>query len=161
MYIGATSSRAYGQGLQLHGPSIPSIVDYTTGDGFVQAVGVKSRYVSAYRGSDQYGFETTLEGAIQWRRRNNVFFIEDLDLNGIELGWRNFVQPRWLVQSGFKHETVLPSSETRQGRLVNFPHRGSHVFGFIEFKQAIYDEWNTATYMSGARTGTENTSRKQ
>lgn len=138
---GLTSSLAYGQALQFHRTSIPGIVDYTTGDGFVQALGVKSRYVSAYRGSDDYGFELALEGAIQWRRRSNVFFIENLDLNGIELGWRRLVQPRWFVQSGFKHETVLPSSKTRQGGLDEFPHRGSHVFGFFEFRRSFDDQW--------------------
>jgi hypothetical protein len=140
-HVGVFSTFAYGKELQLQNPSIPSLFDYTTGDGLVQALGVKFKYVNAYRGSDQYGLEATLDGAIQWRSRSNLFFIENFNLNGIELGWRNYVQPKWLMQSGFRHETVLPSSKTKQGGLNEFPHRGSHVFGFFEFRQAIDDKW--------------------
>lgn len=140
-HFGVFSTFAYGKELQLQNPSIPSLFDYTTGDGLVQALGVKFKYVNAYRGSDQYGLEATLDGAIQWRSRSNLFFIENFNLNGIELGWRNYVQPKWLMQSGFRHETVLPSSKTKQGGLNEFPHRGSHVFGFFEFRQAIDDKW--------------------
>jgi hypothetical protein len=140
-HFGVFSNFAYGKELQLQNPFIPSLFDYTTGDGLVQALGVKFKYVNAYRGSDQYGLEATLDGAIQWRSRSNLFFIENFNLNGIELGWRNYVKPKWLMQSGFRHETVLPSSKTKQGGLNEFPHRGSHVFGFFEFRQAIDDEW--------------------
>jgi len=141
MHFGISSTCAYGKELQLHSASIPSLFDYTRGDGLVQALGVKFKYVSAYRGSDQYGLEATLDGAVQWRIHANLFFIENFDLNGIELGWRSYVRPKWLIQTGFRHETVLPSSKTRQGGLNGFPHRGSHVFGFFEFRQAFDDEW--------------------
>lgn len=141
IHIGVSSTCAYGKELQPYSASIPSLIDYTTDDSLVQALGVKLKYASAYRGSDQYALEASIDGAVQWRIRSHLFFIENFELNGIELGWRSFVQPKWLMQSGFRHETVLPSSKTKQGDLEEFPHRGSQVFGFFEFRQAIDDAW--------------------
>lgn len=138
----ATSTCAYGKELLLSRAAIPSLIDYTRGDGLVQALGVKFKYGSAYRGSDQYVLEATLDGAVQWRKHRNVFFIENYDLNGIEFGWRRFIRPTWLMQSGIRHETVLPSSKSKQGKLNDFPHRGSQVFGFVEFRRAIDSEWH-------------------
>ena len=137
----AISTCAYGKELLLSKASIPSLIDYTRGDGLVQALGVKFKHGAAYRGSDQYFLVATLDGAAQWRRRRNLFFIENYDLNGIELGWRSFIRPTWLMQSGLRHETILPSSKTKQGKLNDFPHRGSQVFGFVEFRRAINSEW--------------------
>lgn len=141
LILGVITSGAYSQELQLNNASIPSLIDYTSGDGFVQAVGVKFKYKSAYRGSDQYVLEATLDGAIQWRHGGNLFFIENFDLNGIEFGWRNFVRPKWLLQSGVRHETVLPSSKIKQGNINDFPHRGSQVFGFFEVRRALDNRW--------------------
>lgn len=142
IYISVSSTYAYARELQLHRPSIPSIIEYTSGDGLVQALGVKIKSASAYRGSDHYGLEVTLDGAVQWRRNNSLFFVENFNLNGIELGWRDFVRPKWLIQTGVRHETVLPSSKTIQGGLNDFPHRGSQVFGFFEFRQAMDNDWH-------------------
>jgi outer membrane protein len=143
---GVFSSGAYSSELQRNNASIPSLIDYTTGDGFVQAVGVKFKYESAYRGSDQYVLEATLDGAAHWRHGHNLFFIENYDLNGVELGWRNFIGATWLIQSGLRHETVLPSSKTKHGDINNFPHRGSQVFGFFEVRRALDVQWrNWAT----------------
>ncbi len=128
----------------LHNPaSIPSLMDYTSGNGFAQALGVKFKYGPAYRGSDQFVLEATLDGAAQWRKRSHLFFIENYDLNGIELGWRNFVRPTWLVQSGVRHETVLPSSRTMDGDIDDFPHHGSQVFGFFELRRSLDAQWRS------------------
>lgn len=133
----------YAQAYQLRPASIPSLIDYTDGHGFSQALGVKYRNGRAYRGSDQSVSEVTLDGAAQWRRGRHLFFIENYDLNGIELGWRSFIQPSWLMQSGVRHETVLPSSRTTQGNINEFPHRGSQVFGFFELRRSLNAQWGS------------------
>ena len=73
----------------------------------------------------------------------SVFFIENYDLNGVELGWRNFIRPSWLVQSGVRHETVLPSSRTADAGINEFPHRGSQVFGFFELRRSLNPQWDS------------------
>lgn len=134
---------SYGQEYPHRYASIPSLIDYTSGNGFSQALGMKFKYGGVYRGSEHTVLEATLDGAAQWRNGRHLFFAENYDLNGIELGWRNFIRPTWLVQAGVRHETVLPSSRTTDAGINDFPHRGSQVFGFFELRRSLNPQWSS------------------
>ena len=54
---------------------LPSINDFTRGnDGWSFGLGLGIEYESAYEGSDEFGFEASPAGAVQWRRGNNIFY---------------------------------------------------------------------------------------
>jgi len=120
---------------------LPSVIDYTKGDGWAGAIGLKLESLAVYSGSDHYVLELKPEGAIQWRKGNHLIFWEGLDLNSTEFGWRGLILDIWLMQAGIRHETVLPASRTEKANIDNFPHRGSHIIGFIEAKRSIDDDW--------------------
>jgi len=145
------SMGAYGQEHLYGNASMPSLFDYTSGNGFSQALGLKFKYGTVYRGSDESVLEATLDGAAQWRKGRHLFFVENYDLNGIELGWRNFIRPSWLIQSGVRHETVLPSSRTTEAGISEFPHRGSQIFGFVELRRSLNPQWDS--WVSGRISG--------
>lgn len=109
-----------------------SITDHSKGDGFVQALGINLEYAPVYDGSDQHGSEFQLGGALQYKKNNHLFFLEGFASDGVELGWRSRLTNNWLVQTGLRHETVLPSSDLEEANIHGVPHRGSAVFGFVE-----------------------------
>ena len=92
---------------------LPSVMDYTKGQGWGIALGLGKEYETAYDGSDEYELEIEPAGAIQWRKGNHLFFWE-----GIELGWRSRMSDIWLVQlavryeSGRELETQILSTKT-------------------------------------------------
>ena len=72
------SMGAYGQEYLHSYASIPSLFDYTRGNGFSQALGVKFKYGSTYQGSDHSVLEATLDGAAQWRKGRHLFFLSKI-----------------------------------------------------------------------------------
>ena len=68
-------------------------------------------------------------------------FWEGFDLNYTELGWRGLLKGSWLLESGIRHEIVIPSSASEKADIDNLPHRGSHVLGFIHTKHALGAGW--------------------
>lgn len=85
--------------------------------------------------------EFKLEGAVQWRHRNQVLFWEGYDLNQTEIGWRGLLQDKWLIEGGARHEIVIPTSRSEKAGVDNLPHRGSHILGFVEAKHTISQDW--------------------
>ncbi len=120
---------------------LPSIADYTSGDGWASAVGLKMAHSSVYDGADTYALEINPEFAIQWRSAEHVFFLDAANIDGLELGWRALMQNDWFMQAGVRHETVLPAGDTLAANINNFPHRGSHVIAFLESRHAIGRGW--------------------
>jgi outer membrane protein len=115
---------------------LPSIFDFTGGEGWGIALGVGLEYEAAYDGSDEYELEVDPAGAIQWRTGDNLFFLE-----GTELGWRGLFDQRWLIQIGTRYESGLDPSDSEEGRLDGIAERDSHLVGFVEARYALDDAW--------------------
>jgi outer membrane scaffolding protein for murein synthesis (MipA/OmpV family) len=115
---------------------LPSVLDFTGGEGWGVALGAGVEYEAAYDGSDEYETELEPAGAVQWRRGNQMIFWE-----GIELGWRGLVSPDWLLQAGARYEDGLDPDDSDDGRLDGIEERDSHVVGFFEARRAFGDNW--------------------
>lgn len=121
---------------------LPSVVDYTQGNGWATGAGLQIESTAVYAGSDKSIVEIKPEGAMQWRTGDQILFWEGFDLNHTELGWRSLVKNRWLMEGGARHEIVIPTSRSEKAGIENLPHRGSHILGFYEAKYSIDNEWN-------------------
>jgi hypothetical protein len=80
---------------------LPSVLDFTGGDGWGVALGVSAEYESAYDGADETELEVEPAGAVHYRKGDHLFFWE-----GFELGWRGRLADVWLVQAG--NQTIAP-----------------------------------------------------
>lgn len=115
---------------------LPSVLDFTKGDGFGVALGLGVEYEGAYDGSDETEFEVEPAGAVHYRKGNHLFFWE-----GMELGWRARLADVWLVQAGVRNEGGLAPDDSRKGRLAGIQPRDSHVVGFLEVRRGFGDDW--------------------
>jgi outer membrane protein len=115
---------------------LPSVLDFTRGDGWGVALGVGVEYETAYDGSDEYEFEIDPAGAIQWRTGNHLLFWE-----GMELGWRGRLADVWLVQAGARYEDGLEPDDSEDGALDGIEERDSHLVGFLETRRSIGEDW--------------------
>lgn len=122
---------------------LPSTTDYSIKDGWAGAIGLKLQGLAAYKGSDHATLQLVPDGAVQWRKGDHLVFWEGFDLNYTELGWRGRLQETWLLESGIRHEIVIPSGASEKADIDNLPHRGSHVLGFIKTKHALGAVWKT------------------
>ncbi|MEP1448012.1 MAG: MipA/OmpV family protein [Paraglaciecola sp.] len=131
---------------------LASVTDHTKGDGFAQSIGINLEYSPVFDGSDEYGIEFQVAGAIQFRKGNHLFFLEGFNIDGLELGWRSMVTNNYFLQLGIRHETVLPKMDLTDGKIVGIPHRGSTVFGFAEGTY-FFDKnelfWMTGRFSAG------------
>ena len=84
---------------------LPSVLDFTQGEGFGIALGAGVEYESAYDGADETELAVEPAGVMHYRRGNHLFFWE-----GMELGWRSRVADVWLVQAGIRNEGGLELS---------------------------------------------------
>jgi len=115
---------------------LPSITDYTNGDGFAFALGASIEYENAYDGADEKEFEVEPAGAVHYRKGNHLFFWE-----GMELGWRGRLADVWLVQTGLRNEGGLEPDDSEEGNLDGILPRDSHVVGFLEVRRALGNDW--------------------
>jgi len=121
-------------------------------EGFSAALGLSLISAADYAGSNKYGLSLQLDGALHWSQGNHLWYWEGLDLNDTGLGLRYLKQGAWLLDTGIRHEIVLPTNQTQAAGIDNFPHRGSHVFAFIETKHALNDsgrDWISARASAG------------
>ncbi|HMO50532.1 MAG TPA: MipA/OmpV family protein [Kiritimatiellia bacterium] len=117
---------------------LPSILDFTRGEGWGIALGVGVEYEAAYDGSDEYEFGLDPAGAIQWRTGNHLLFWE-----GMELGWRGRLADVWLVQAGARYEYGLEPDDSDDGALDGIEERDAHIVGFLEARRSIGDDWRS------------------
>jgi MipA family protein len=115
---------------------LPSILDFTDGDGWGSALGMSAEYESAYDGADETELEVEPAGAVQYRKGDHLFFWE-----GMELGWRGRLADVWLVQAGIRNEGGLEPDDSEDGNLDGILPRDSHVVGFLEVRRAVGDDW--------------------
>jgi hypothetical protein len=115
---------------------LPSVLDFTDGDGWGIALGVSAEYESAYDGADETELEVEPAGAVHYRKGDHLFFWE-----GMELGWRGRLADVWLVQAGIRNEGGLEPDDSEDGNLDGILPRDSHVVGFLEVRRAVGDDW--------------------
>ena len=115
---------------------LPSILDFTDGDGWGIALGMSAEYESAYDGADETELEVEPAGAVHYRKGDHLFFWE-----GMELGWRGRLADVWLVQAGIRNEGGLEPDDSEDGNLDGILPRDSHVVGFLEVRRAVGDDW--------------------
>jgi len=115
---------------------LPSVLDFTQGDGFGVALGVSGEFESAYDGADETELEVEPAGAVHYRNGNHLFFWE-----GFELGWRGRLADVWLVQAGIRNEGGLEPDDSSDGKLDGIKPRDSHVVGFLEVRRGLGPDW--------------------
>jgi outer membrane scaffolding protein for murein synthesis (MipA/OmpV family) len=115
---------------------LPSIPDFTRGNGWGVALGAGIEYEAAYNGSDEYEVELEPAAAVQWRRDNQMLFFE-----GFELGWRGRFADLWLLQAGIEEDDGLEADDSDDGALDGLPERDSHVVGVLEARRGIGGDW--------------------
>lgn len=115
---------------------LPSVLDFTRGDGFGVALGAGVEYESAYDGADERELEVEPAGAVHYRKGDHLFFWE-----GFELGWRGRLADRWLVQAGARYEDGLEPDDSDDGNLDGIEPRDSHVVGFLEVRRGLGEDW--------------------
>lgn len=128
---------------------LPSVLDFTQGEGFGIALGAGVEYESAYDGADETELTVEPAGAVHYRRGNHLFFWE-----GMELGWRSRVADVWLVQAGIRNEGGLEPDDSEDGKLKGIQPRDSHVVGFLEVRRGLGSDWRNwvaARVMGGPR----------
>lgn len=136
MTIAINSNDVSAEKVELPLVPLPSLFDYTRGVGWGIALGVSVEYGNTYDGSDEYEFEIEPAGAIQYRTGNNLFFWE-----GMELGWRNRLADKWLVQLAARYEGGREADDSDDGRLDGLEDQDDHIVGVFEFRRSIMDDW--------------------
>jgi outer membrane scaffolding protein for murein synthesis (MipA/OmpV family) len=134
LMTGAAQLQADESGLPL--VPLPSVFDFTRGEGWGVALGAGVEYETAYDGSDEYELEIDPFGAIQWRTGNHLFFWE-----GMELGWRSRMADVWLVQLAARYEGGREADDSDDGRLDGLEDRDDELVGVIEVRRSLDDEW--------------------
>ncbi len=135
LLLAGDPARADGTGQQALVP-LPSVLDFTRGDGFGVALGVGVEYEGAYDGADESELEVEPAGAVHYRKGDHLFFWE-----GFELGWRGRLADHWLVQAGARYEDGLEPDDSEDGNLDGIEPRDSHVVGFLEVRRGLGQDW--------------------
>lgn len=115
---------------------LPSVLDFTRGEGLGVAFGAGVEYENAYDGADEREFEVEPAGAVHYRDGDHLFFWE-----GFELGWRGRLAEIWLVQAGARYEEGLEPDDSEDGNLDGLEPRDSHVVGFLEVRRGVGPDW--------------------
>lgn len=125
---------------------LPSVVDFTDGDGWGVGLGLGIEYESAYEGSDEFGVEVEPAGGVQWRKGDNVFFWA-----GEAIGWRGLVTDSWLLQATLGYEEGREEGDSDDGRLNGL---GDSSSGGVVVLEGRYDFGENWRYFLDARLST-------
>jgi outer membrane scaffolding protein for murein synthesis (MipA/OmpV family) len=115
---------------------LPSINDFTNGDGWGFGLGLGVEYESAYEGSDEFEVEADLAGGIQWRSGNNMFFFA-----GEAVGWRGLRNDTWLLQATLAFEEGREESDSDEGRLDGLGDTEESTELVFEVRKALDSDW--------------------
>ena len=116
---------------------LPSVDDFTRGnDGWGFGLGFGVEYESAYEGSDEFGFEVEPAGAVQWRRRNDVFFWA-----GEALGWRGLRADTWLLEAVVAFNEGREESDSDDGRLDGLGDADDETELVLQARRALDADW--------------------
>ena len=117
---------------------LPSINDFTNGDGWGFGLGLGVEYESAYEGSDEFEVEPDLAGGIQWRSGNNMFFFA-----GEAIGWRGLRNDTWLLQATLAFEEGREENDSDDGRLDGLGDTEESTEGVFEVRKSFSSDWRT------------------
>ncbi|BEH14652.1 MipA/OmpV family protein [Marinobacter shengliensis] len=115
---------------------LPSIDDFTNGDGWGFGLGFGVEYETAYEGSDEFEFEVDPAGGVQYRTGDHLFFWA-----GEAIGWRTLVKDTWLFQSSIGYEEGREESDSDDGRLDGLGDSRSGVTVLLEVRHALTEDW--------------------
>ncbi|MCK7544629.1 MipA/OmpV family protein [Marinobacter bryozoorum] len=116
---------------------LPSLEDFTRGeDGWGFGLGLGVEYESAYEGSDEFGFEASPAGAVQWRRGDNIFYWA-----GEALGWRGLRSDTWLLQASVGFEEGREESDSDDGRLDGLGDTDEGAEFVLQARRAFDADW--------------------
>jgi outer membrane protein len=127
---------------------LPSIDDFTNGDGWGFGLGLGVEYETAYEGSDEFGFEIDPAGSVQWRTGNHIFFWA-----GEAIGWRTLVKDSWLFQTSLGYEEGRAEGDSKDGRLKGLGESSSGGELLLEVRHALGGDWR---YFLDGRVATGN-----
>jgi MipA family protein len=127
---------------------LPSIDDFTNGDGWGFGLGLGVEYETAYEGSDEFGFEIDPAGSVQWRTGNHIFFWA-----GEAIGWRTLVKDYWLFQTSLGYEEGRAEGDSKDGRLKGLGESSSGGELLLEVRHALGGDWR---YFLDGRVATGN-----
>lgn len=117
--------------------SLPSVDDFTRGnDGWALGLGLGIEYEAAYEGSDEYDFEVSPAGAVQWRRGDDIFFWA-----GEALGWRGLRSNVWLFEAAVAFEEGREESDSDDGRLDGLGDADEDVELVLQARRAFDADW--------------------
>jgi outer membrane scaffolding protein for murein synthesis (MipA/OmpV family) len=115
---------------------MPSVLDFSDGDGWAVGLGAGLEYESAYDGSDEFETEIDPFGSVQYRSGDNLYFWD-----GFEAGWRGVTSSDLFMQAGIRYESGLEAEDSDDGRLDGIEDRDSHMVGFYEVRKSIGSGW--------------------
>ena len=115
---------------------LPSVDNFTNGNGWGAGLGLGVEYESAYEGSDEFGLEIDPAGGVQWRADNHVFFWA-----GEAIGWRTLVKDSWLLQTTLGYEEGREEDASDDGRLNGLGESSSGGALLLEVRHALADDW--------------------
>lgn len=116
---------------------LPSVDDFTKGnDGFSFGLGLGVEYESAYEGSDEFGFEASPAGAVQWRRGDDIFYWA-----GEALGWRGLRADTWLFEATVGFDEGREEGDSDEGRLDGLGDSGESTELVLQARRAFDADW--------------------
>ncbi|MEX0740976.1 MAG: MipA/OmpV family protein, partial [Pseudohongiella sp.] len=115
---------------------LPSVTDFTNGDGWGVGLGLGVEYETAYEGSDEFGVEVDPAGGVQWRSGDHVFLWA-----GEAIGWRTLVQDSWLIQTSLGYEEGREEADSDDGRLNGLGESSSGGALLLEVRHDLGDDW--------------------
>lgn len=115
---------------------LPSIDDFTNGDGWGVGLGLSVEYESAYEGSDEFEVEVDPAGGVQWRAGEHIFFWA-----GEAIGWRTLVKESWLIQTSLGYEEGREEGDSQDGRLNGMGESSSGGEVLLEVRHALGEDW--------------------
>lgn len=116
---------------------LPSVDDFSRGtDGWGFGLGLGIEYESAYEGSDEFGFEVSPAGAVQWRNGDDVFYWA-----GEALGWRGLRSDTWLVEAAVFFEEGRKESDSDDDRLDGLGSIDESVEFLLQARRAFDADW--------------------
>jgi outer membrane scaffolding protein for murein synthesis (MipA/OmpV family) len=115
---------------------LPSIDDFTDGDGWGIGLGLGVEYETAYEGSDEFEIEADPAGGVQWRTGDHIFFWA-----GEAIGWRTSPEESWLIQTTLGYEEGREEGDSDDGRLDGLGESSSGTSVLLEGRYALADNW--------------------
>ena len=121
---------------------LPSVKEFTRGDGFGLALGGSFEYAPSYEGANEYRRNWKGTGALHWRRGRNMAFLEAAD-NGknYELGWRGLVGERFFAQAGVQRVDGREARDSKYGLLDALDPFDKVYVGFAEARMNLGHNW--------------------